>query len=72
MTRKHFQAIADVLNDANYRAQRIPTGDNSRQEVLDAIEGITADMATAVGQFNANFNRARFTDACTACLEPVA
>jgi hypothetical protein len=49
MTRKHFQAIADVI--ATIESKKV------REEVAK-------DMAYAVGRFNSNFNRQRFLDAC--------
>lgn len=51
MTRKHFQAIADVIRKYG--------GDEGRKALM-ALE-----MAATLRQFNPNFDRERFIRACT-------
>jgi hypothetical protein len=49
MTRKHYQAIADVISRISNPAIR---------------QAVAEDMADAIGPFNPAFNRSRFTAAC--------
>lgn len=52
MTRKHFKAIADQIKSMPL------DGDESMRE------HIANEMADAVRQFNSNFDRNRFIEAC--------
>lgn len=50
MTRQHFKVIAEVIN-------RAPISDQHRRD-------LAVDMALELRQFNSNFNRDRFVQAC--------
>ena len=50
MTRKHFKAIAEIINDA---------GDD-----VDAVERLAGDLASYFKSENPNFDRDRFLTAC--------
>lgn len=52
MTRKHFVALAQLVND---RKGLIPTA---------ALESLARDLADFCQQQNSNFDRQRFLDAC--------
>lgn len=55
MTRKHFNAIAAVLN------HEFNNPCNDADTVMTIIHG----MAIVLNAFNCNFDHARFVDACT-------
>ncbi len=57
MTRKHFQAIADGL-----AASKPNCSDDSL--LMTQWENDVLQMANVCQQFNANFNRSRFLEAC--------
>lgn len=62
MTRKHFQAIADAIAEAR-RAHSINDPDTDKI-IQVGIDDTARNIAASMRQFNPNFNRQRFLDAC--------
>ena len=59
LSRKHFQALADITRDARSAATQPPF--NNATDALDAVQQSLADFCS---QHNPNFDRARFLAAC--------
>jgi hypothetical protein len=57
MTRKHFEAIALVLNNLNVNGEA-----NQADTVAAVIRGLSREFK----QFNPHFNEAKFSKACGA------
>lgn len=57
LTRKHFKAIADNLRTTKPNPDIAPEGYNQWCYTVDV-------MATMCREFNPNFDRGRFLDAC--------
>lgn len=68
LSRKHFQALADIVRDAYANADSYrPHGGNWEGYATartDAVASIAQALADFCGQHNPNFDRARFLDAC--------
>lgn len=60
MTKKHFEAIAAILNSFYI----VPRGVPSRALEAAAVSGIAEEMADLFAQENPRFDRARFLKAC--------
>lgn len=56
MTRKHFEAIAEAIS-----TERMWTSDPAKRE---AIESVAFGLAATFTQFNSNFDKGRFIEAC--------
>lgn len=58
MTRKHFEAIAKIIN------ARLAWADAVQYGYIDATQKIANEMADYFATQNPNFDRARFLKAC--------
>jgi hypothetical protein len=55
MTRKHFEAIAMVLNNLNV---------NGEANQANTVEAVVRSLSREFKQFNPHFNEAKFAKAC--------
>lgn len=60
MTRKHFEAIADVLSHTR-KSYKVMDGDDVSTQ---AIDDVSRELAATLGRFNPAFNRDKFLKAC--------
>lgn len=63
MTRKHFNAIAGVIN-AEYRNALTIVDDVTRSATLVSLCAVTHALAYELRAFNGEFDRERFVNAC--------
>lgn len=65
MTRKHFEAVAEIMRDVDASTVQDPTAyEHGRQFQSAVIVGRLADFFATQ---NPNFDRARFMEACKPC-----
>lgn len=67
MTRKHFQAVADAINNARLtKLEASMQTDGYKSGRSDGIRTIALRLADKLGDFNPRFNRDEFLAACYA------
>lgn len=64
MTRKHFEAIAADIKDAQIEANQFTLSDAELSQSLEGIRMVADRLADTFERFNDNFDRARFIKAC--------
>lgn len=64
MTKKHFEAIAEVLhNEIVYANDNLNAGSVDARLVCEAVLKIADELASLFATYNANFNREKFLKA---------
>lgn len=64
MTRKHFDAVADVLFEINRRNHESDDWEEEAAQADRVLRQVAEGLANKFKDFNPNFNKAKFYAAC--------